>query len=234
MPYSYTCKCCEVEFQNKNKGKKYCSQKCAKEDSKRGVMGVCINCQKECYIAAYKTNTRKNKKVFCCFECNMEWQRKRRPVRTCKHCGVEFRKKARPNAMFCTSECKLNSDYNILQLAFMRKKQGGKKINKLEKKGYDLLDELNIKYDPQFIFGERFVADAFLKDYNMILQFDGDYWHGNLNVFHNLTAKQLKQVEIDKRANQTAIALGFKVLRIWESDFKHPEKIKKIFALEIR
>jgi very-short-patch-repair endonuclease len=234
MPYNYTCQHCGIGFQNKNKGKKYCSQKCAKEDSKRGTQGICTNCQKECYVAAYKINIRNNKKTFCCFECNMEWQRKRRPIRICHHCGKEFCKKARPKAMFCSIECKLNSDYNIVQLAFMRKKQAGKKINKLEELGYTLLSDLGIVFEPQWIYGKRYVADAYLPDYNAIVQFDGDYWHGNPRKFLILTDFQKSVQATDERANMMAKKEGLKVLRIWESDVKDAKQTILEFVKEIK
>lgn len=227
--YQYICKYCGVDFVNKNKGSKYCSQVCCKADSKKGAFCICANCGKECYVANYKIATRKVSKVFCCWECNMDYQRKRRPTRTCKNCGKAFRKKCRSDARYCSVQCKLNSTENLAQLAEMRRRQAIRKVNKLERAGYAILDELSLQYEPQFIFG-RYVADAYVKDLNLIVQFDGDYWHGNISRFPNLTQMQLKQKEVDARANHAAAALGYRVLRIWESDIKNTKKIKQIFV----
>lgn len=159
----------------------------------------------------------------------MEAQRNRRPIRVCKHCGKEFKKKCRADARYCSSRCRLNSVENMLKLADMRRKQAIRKINKLEAAGYAILECLGFDYESQFVF-DRYVADAYVKKLNLIVQFDGDYWHGNVDRFPNLTAMQLHQKEVDARANQVATALGYRVLRIWESDIKDTEKIEQVFA----
>ncbi len=160
----------------------------------------------------------------------MAYQRKRRPERICKHCGITFKKKCRNDAWYCSTACKLNSDDNIQQLARMRRMQAGKNINKLEKLGYKLLDEMGVAYEPQFIYACRYVADAVVEKNKWLIQFDGDYWHGNTDIFPVLTARQLKQKEVDARGNQAAQDLGYKVLRVWESEFKYIEKIKIRFS----
>jgi len=164
----------------------------------------------------------------------MDWQRKRRPIRTCQHCNKEFKKKCRNDAMFCSAECRFRSEYNTLQLAKMRKKQAGKKINKLEMAGYEMLTNMGLKYEQQFIFGGRFVADAFLNDYNIIVQFDGDYWHGNPEKYQNLSDYQKKVKEVDQRANIVAKECGYSVIRIWESELKnHLNLVQTIILKEI-
>lgn len=228
MPYEYKCRQCGREFSHKDRGKKYCSQRCCKEASKRGSKGICANCGKECYVAAYKQG--KVRKVFCSFACNMEFQVARRPTRVCKHCGKEFKKKCRSNARYCSVACKLNSEDNIKRLAIMRRKQASRRTTKLELAGYSLLKEMGLDFEPQYVFAGRFVADAYVESRNMILQFDGDYWHGNTDRFPNLTEQQRKQKEVDARANGAARSLGYRVLRIWESDFNDTEGIKRRIA----
>lgn len=93
--------------------------------------------------------------------------------------------------------------------------------------GYKLLEELSLKYQPQFVYGNRYVADAFIESHKLIVQFDGDYWHRNPVVFSKLTSRQQKQKEVDERANKTAISLDYKVIRIWESEMKNRETVKQ-------
>ena len=181
---------------------------------------MCTNCHKEFYVVAYKINTRKVKNFFCCWDCHMEYLRNKPAIGTCLHCKKDFKKLQRKDAMFCSRRCRLDSDYNVHQLAHMRKKQAKRKINKLEQYGYDLLTELGIKFEPQWVFCRRYVADAYLPDYNIIVQFDGDYWHGNTKLFPNLSDSQKKSRATDAKSDERARAEGLKVLRIWESDIK--------------
>jgi G:T-mismatch repair DNA endonuclease (very short patch repair protein) len=97
----------------------------------------------------------------------------------------------------------------------------------LEKAGYDLLEVLGLTYQPQYVYGGRYVADAYVEDQNLILQFDGDYWHGHPDKFPYLSERQSRQKEVDERANDAARNLGYRVLRIWESDIRDIEGIKQ-------
>jgi very-short-patch-repair endonuclease len=213
------------KFAHKDKNKKFCSQKCVKEHSKKGINLICFNCEQIVYVSEYRA--KKYKKVFCSLDCSRSWQVKRRPTRICENCKIFFKKKSRSNAMFCSLACRLNSDYNINQLANMRKKQSHHKINNLEKKGYKLLSDMKFEFEIQWIFGKRFVADAYLKDYNAIVQFDGDYWHGNPKIFKNLSEMQQKNKRTDERANAVAKKEGLKILRFWEHDIKNNENCVK-------
>ena len=67
-----------------------------------------------------------------------------------------------------------------------------------------------------------------------IIEFNGDYWHCNPikyteNYFHKhrqLTAKQIW--EYDKLKKENSESIGFKVLTIWENDYKqNDEKVIK-------
>lgn len=224
--YKYTCQKCSNEFDHKDKGKKYCSQKCCKDASKKGEIKNCIQCGKECYIVLPKLKIHK-KNQFCSWDCHMEWQRQRRPVRICLHCKQEFKKKARVNAMFCSTECKLSSDHNILQLANMRKKQA-QKMNNLEVEAYALMDRIGLVYERQFVFARRFVADAYVPSSNTIVQFDGDFWHAHPDYYPEPKyPHQIACVERDRRSDAQAKQLGFNVLRFWESDLKqNPDMVQ--------
>jgi very-short-patch-repair endonuclease len=134
--------------------------------------------------------------------------------------------------MFCSPACRLSSEYNMQQLAAMRKKQAGKKPTKLELLGYSILDEIGLEYEKQYIF-DRFVADAYVKELNLIVQFDGDYWHGNTSKFPTLSEFQMKQTERDRRADAKARDLGHRVIRLWESDvYKDQQAVKNRILLK--
>ena len=55
-----------------------------------------------------------------------------------------------------------------------------------------------------------------------IIECDGDYWHGNKEMFSNekLTERIIKQRELDNKRTKELIENGFKVLRLWEHEIK--------------
>jgi G:T-mismatch repair DNA endonuclease (very short patch repair protein) len=54
----------------------------------------------------------------------------------------------------------------------------------------------------------------------IILECDGDYWHGNINHlrYKILTENQKEQIEEDEIRTQELEAKGFRVIRLWETD----------------
>jgi very-short-patch-repair endonuclease len=69
--------------------------------------------------------------------------------------------------------------------------------------------------------------DFFILDSNILIEVDGDYWHGNENIFENLSdfQKQIKENDIVKE--NFAISKGFRIIRFWGSEVKeNKEQIK--------
>lgn len=67
-----------------------------------------------------------------------------------------------------------------------------------------------------------------IKHKNCIIEFNGDYWHANPNLFADtaiIRGKAAKDIwKRDELKLQTAVNLGFKTLVVWESDFKKDKK----------
>jgi len=59
-----------------------------------------------------------------------------------------------------------------------------------------------------------------------IIECDGDYWHGNKDIFPKPNKLQIEQIEEDRIRTKELIEKGFKVLRLWEN------KIKKMTLIE--
>ena len=95
---------------------------------------------------------------------------------------------------------------------------------KPEKIFKSILDELKILYEPQyFIYYENKkykIYDFFLKEKNILVEIDGDYWHGNPSIFKNLNEQQLLTQKNDFFKNELAIKNCYKILRFWENDLK--------------
>jgi very-short-patch-repair endonuclease len=109
---------------------------------------------------------------------------------------------------------------------------------KPEKKFKKILKELNIDFQPQF---ELYYDETRYKIYDFLLigkkilvEIDGDYWHGNPEKFEILDEQQ-KYVKInDKFKNELAEKNGYEIYRFWESDLKKNKNeiikiIKKIY-----
>jgi len=84
-----------------------------------------------------------------------------------------------------------------------------------------LLDDLGIRYFPQYVIGHKFCVDAFVPHAATVIQFDGDYWHGNPAVCATLNRVQRANQGRDRGHDAYMAACGFQVLRIWERDFYH-------------
>jgi G:T-mismatch repair DNA endonuclease (very short patch repair protein) len=78
---------------------------------------------------------------------------------------------------------------------------------------------------------ERKIYDIYIPDLNMLIEFNGDYWHCNpkhykanyFNVKKNMTAKQIWAADAAKE--ELAVKNGYEFLTIWESDYRKNHKI---------
>ena len=97
-----------------------------------------------------------------------------------------------------------------------------KKDSSIEVKIQDFLTKLNIHFlKHQYMEIEHgYQCDFLIPDYNLVIECDGDYWHGNRKVFPNPNEWQLKQIEEDKIRTKELEEQGFRVLRLWECDIK--------------
>jgi G:T-mismatch repair DNA endonuclease (very short patch repair protein) len=89
------------------------------------------------------------------------------------------------------------------------------KPTKLELKLFGYLDGLGVTYEPQAGIKGKFLVDALIG--SLILQADGDYWHGHPR-FEPLSQRQLAQQRRDRSHDAYSRACGYTVIRIWESD----------------
>lgn len=94
----------------------------------------------------------------------------------------------------------------------------------LEQKYYMMLQSLNVFYVPQYKLDGRFF-DAYLPDYNLLVEFDGSFWHPE-TVNDCKYECQKKNYVVDKLKNEIAVTNGHKILRIREN--------KPVTAQELR
>jgi very-short-patch-repair endonuclease len=127
--------------------------------------------------------------------------------------SLEIRKK-------CDDTCVLKygkTTYEIAQEALKLCKTNIEKIIE------NILIKNNINYIYQYKIdcGDyKKIYDFYLPDKNILIEADGDFWHGNPKKYQktNLFEIQLLNQRNDLEKNNIAKEKGFKLLRFWEND----------------
>ena len=92
-------------------------------------------------------------------------------------------------------------------------------LNDAEKKsGYIFQREWNIPYT-------KYIADAYCTETNTIYEFQGDFWHGNPNLYDSNAINPVKKCTFRELYNKTSVktnvikGLGYNFIEIWEYDW---------------
>ena len=80
-----------------------------------------------------------------------------------------------------------------------------------------ILSQLQIGFQHPFIV-KKFEFDFYLQDYELFIEVDGDYWHGNSNFYNRLDVSQTNSVLNDIKKEDVCDELGINLFRIWESE----------------
>ena len=214
------------ESKNAYLKKKFCGRKCFESSPrparKTGENKKCATCDNEIYVAKSAIKERN----FCSASCHDAYQGRNKTIHNCKICGNEFRwspsRVLDNNPTYCSIECrnkcedwKLNAVIkgNLIQ-------QNRKSPSSLEVVGYGILDDLAVNYSKQVLIANKFTVDAKINDSMIVIQFDGDYWHGYMEEGHeyDLDHRQKKRVNLDKSQDAYMKKIGYTVLRYWEHD----------------
>lgn len=95
----------------------------------------------------------------------------------------------------------------------------------IEKIIKNILNKNKIKFKKSFYIylneKEYKIYDFYLPEYNMLIEADGDYWHGNPIYFTTLNEIQVINMNNDKIKNELAIQEGYLLLRFWENHIKN-------------
>lgn len=111
-----------------------------------------------------------------------------------------------------------------------RKKQPGKKSKNTtpERKVQNILKELKIKFTTQHEVGGKFY-DIYIPSKNVLIEVDGDYWHGKDIEYLDKNKVQKKAFVNDLNKDGIATLHGYTLFRIWESEITKG-KIKKMLC----
>lgn len=104
-----------------------------------------------------------------------------------------------------------------------------------------ILVELNIPHQIKFRIYDKDKINFWYREYdflilnsNILIEVDGDYWHGNKNIFNEVSEFQKSVQENDKIKEEFAIKNGYEIIRFWGGDVKNKKeevinKIKEIW-----
>lgn len=108
-------------------------------------------------------------------------------------------------------------------------KFGGHKISKPEKEISEHFNNFNIEHKQQYhIKGLPYTYDFFILNTNIIIEFQGDYWHcnplkyksGQYVKFQRIGERLVDDVWArDKTKKDLAEELGYIVIQIWQNDY---------------
>jgi len=103
-------------------------------------------------------------------------------------------------------------------------------VSKVEKEfGEFIVSSLNIELQKQLKIDYKYY-DFLVKGTNLIIEMDGDYWHANPIKYPKgpINRIQLETIQNDSFKEALAYSRGYKILRIWENDFRNnKEKVLK-------
>lgn len=174
---------------------------------------VCSNCQKEISVIPFEYNLRNEygeSHNFCSRECYCEYRSKyyigeRHPMFG-KPVSEESKQRTRELAI------RLIADGKMPQT-----------MTKPHRAIYNLLTENNIPCENEHSLKYHSI-DIYLKDYNLMIEIMGDYWHGIplKYQYEELNKQQLKSVKQDKsKHTYTKKYHDVEILYLWERDITH-------------
>ncbi len=183
-----------VEMSRVGEGRgKYCSKLCYGKDTATKITIICEQCGKQ--FQAWPSNTKGDNGKYCSKKC-FGIATRNRVKRICKNCAKPFEVKVftvdQGEGLYCSRRCALAS-------------RGETYIEKLVR---EELENRGINHEQEKPIG-RWVADFYLPDHIIVIEADGDYWHGLEK------AKKTAQ-----RKDQHLMNKGIKVFRLKESEIK--------------
>lgn len=216
-PPNRACAACAGPILSIQPDAKYCGLPCA---AKGRLTGADVNCA-QCGGTFYRPRGRKEGRGrFCSQACQNEWQGRNKTTHECRLCGKKY--KLSPcfsvtrEPMYCSRRCRLDDPINAQRLREVNAALQRGKVTRAEVAGYAILDELGVDYAPQVLFKNKFTPDATIAAAQILVQFDGDYWHDRAGT--SVEPRIRKRVALDRSQDAYARACGWTVVRLWETD----------------
>lgn len=239
----YICHQCGKIFKRREIDKsQFCSRKCSSFSRKNLAEYICKECGRV-FLDNPRTGIRNRK--YCSVICKSNEARRilQKPPKefVCEICNIIFYRKVNQKAKypikrFCSPGCrniglsnKYHSDLVYREKVLVSKAKSFKLSGtKPELECKEIIEKLSINFEYQYPILPKFIVD-FLCYTNIIIQIDGEYWHGHPR-FEPLTPKQTLQKKRDVHQDKYLTARGYQVFRIWENDITE-EKIKSVLSM---
>ncbi len=213
------CVGCRVLFSGRfPMSRKYCSHECyARQPKPNRVRRVLVPCA-VCGVPVSTARTRGSTHRTCSQEHFRQWQRRTKIHLTCQNCGSTFtRSPSASNQKYCCQKCRdLDPSYQAKKNEATAR-QARTTPNRLEIAGYAMLDSIGEPYERQALLFSKFRVDAFVPGYSLVVQFDGDYWHGSPEIYPTPSARQRRRIALDQSQDAYLAVAGLRVLRLSES-----------------
>lgn len=200
------CEQCGSDFSPRRPESKYCSPECVTQSLVNSQEYSCTYCSN----AVSKPANHASKNKFCSWECSNQWSKRNQAEAFCEVCGQT-----------CHVSKSRQKDFSCCSKSCLEKL----KTNRVEKLAYSTLQTANIHFVEQHEINNKFIVDAYLPNHRVVLQVDGDYWHGNPATYPEPTSMQKKNIARDKSSDAYLHKCGYKVVRIWESELKQNPQI---------
>lgn len=237
------CKICNKEFNyhyRPERGERvFCGRSCSskfhiqkgnfdkwrlRKNPTTGEMKKCLNknCFNEVYLTQKLINTGKGK--LCSFKCEKEYF-----SYLFKGDKNPFWKKSHTEENNLKRKATLEKNYPGITNAFSLSKRRTKTKPQVSIFNYlyEKFPELNFQIEKRVYQDQKeYYADIVSFDKNLIIEFNGDYWHCNPetyseNFYHHVKKKTAKEIwEEDLKRSETIESLGYKILVVWEKQYK--------------
>ncbi len=231
--------CGKVVTKRMQKNQKYCSLECWRNSKhpeiRTGVMKKCEWCGKSYYV----TKHRVEKSRFCSKECSNNWQARNKIRFVCLVCGKDFFVSksilSQRTPKYCSIKCRDNDPNYIGYIAGNMAQMDKKGLNKLEKCGNEILDDISVNYQYQALIENKFLVDVLIPEYKIVIQWDGDYWHGYNKDINTVNDRVRKRMLLDKSQDAYMKECGYHILRFWEHEvYKERRKVSDSIKKSIR
>jgi very-short-patch-repair endonuclease len=165
---------------------------------------------------------------FCSNECLNLYQGRNKIRYVCKICRKAFwwspSRETSQTPKYCSVKCRTSCPEwkRKSVIAGNLKQQNRKAPSSLEIAGSKILEEIGVKFSTQVLIAEKFTVDALLDGRKIVVQWDGDYWHGFKKPND---ARQRKRIALDKSQDAYMRKCGYTVLRFWEHEVKNNKEM---------
>jgi DNA mismatch endonuclease (patch repair protein) len=169
----------------------------------------------------------------CCSDACRHLAQCNRVRKTCPNCSIEYtvaaslKDKRRTCSRACWVKIMGTDPGRSAILARARHNQLTTRTpTRPERILYALLDEVTaahpeeLCWEPQYRLLDRWTADAAVPSLRLVLQADGDYWHGLLPKYRK-DPRVLSNMRNDAYQDRKLTEAGWSVLRFWESELIH-------------